>query len=160
VVQTAISEVGKWVVEFMKELDLKNIADEVIPRLSSFTGVIRIIGVGSYYIPENKPSSVPKLPSDLDYLLVLDFSFTDFNKTHSLASSLRNFEKEYAGKNYGKNVRSIVSIFLQDVDENHKLGEDLCDVHYTQGELEKETKKTKHHRINWPKGKVLWDKDW
>ncbi|MCG2795709.1 MAG: hypothetical protein L6427_07605 [Actinomycetia bacterium] len=134
---------------------LEKVADAVVTRLSDVNGVTRVLGVGSYYIPKNKP------PSDLDFLLFLDFSLTDTDKTRSLGESVENIQKEYSGDKYGKNVRSIVSLFLKDIDGYFLNGEQLFnwfndDFGFTLEELQEETIKTEKHRIGWDEARVLW----
>jgi len=142
----------------MNEKELKEVEGRVLPMLSSVEGVTKILGVGSYYIPRNKP------PSDLDYLLVLDFSLTDIDKTRSLGEFLEGVKEEYSGDKYGKKVRSIVSIFLKDVDGYYLNGEELAhwyneEFGFTLEDLQKETDKTTRYRTGWGEASSLWSQN-
>jgi hypothetical protein len=100
----------------------------------------------------------------LDYILVLDFSFTDTEKTRSLGEFLEALQKEYSGEKFGKDVRSIVSIFLKDVDGYFLNGEDLFnwfndDFGFTEAELREETDRTAGYRIGWEKAPILWSSE-
>jgi hypothetical protein len=137
---------------------LEEVADVVVPKVSDAKGVTMILGVGSFYLPRDKP------PSDLDYILVLEFSFTDTEKTRSLGEFLEALQKEYSGEKFDKDVRSIVSIFLKDVDGYFLNGEDLFnwfndDFGFTEAELREETDRTAGYRIGWEKAPILWSSE-
>lgn len=147
----------------MNERELKEIEGCVLPILSSVEGVTRIQGVGSYYLPREKPPEIPpeKPPSDLDYLLVIDFPLTDTKKASLLGKSITEIQQQYSGKAYGKDVRSVVSIFLKDSEGFFFNGEQLCfwdtdNFGFTLEELREETDKTEKHRIGWDEAPVLW----
>lgn len=137
------------------EAVLEEVAGLVLPQLSGMDGVTKVLGVGSYYLSKNKP------PSDLDYLLTLDFSLTDTDKARSLGESIEIIQKQYSGETYAKAVRSIVSIFLKDVDGYFINGEKLFnwyndDFGFTSKELCEESDKTAKYRIGWEEAPVLW----
>jgi hypothetical protein len=134
---------------------LEAIAEAVIPMLSRLEGVTRIQGVGSYYLPRDKP------PRDLDYLLVIDFPLTDKEKASLLGKSITGIQQQYSGKAHGKDVRSVVSIFLKDSEGFFFNGEQLCywdtdTFGFTLEELREETDKTEKYRIGWEEAPVLW----
>lgn len=80
------------------ELVLEELEREVLPKLSTIGGVKQVIGVGSYYLPKDKP------PSDLDFLLVLDFSLTDTAKARCIGEAIEVLQKEYSGETFERTL--------------------------------------------------------
>lgn len=140
---------------------LQNISRQVVPELSQIDGVDRIIGVGSYYLPGN--SDVP--PNDLDYLLVVDYSFTDVENIRSLGDSLEQFQKQYPPQGFTKNERSLISIFLKDINGFFLNWEKLWwnwfndELGITLEELQVKTEETKQYRTGWDAAPVLWERN-
>lgn len=139
---------------------LQRIPKQVLPELSRIDGVSKIIGVGSYYLPGNTNVT----PNDLDYLLVMDSSFTDTENMRSLGEFLEQFQEQYPPEGITKNERSLISIFLKDIDGFFLKGEDLWnwfndDFGFTREELQVKADETEQYRTGWESAPVLWDRD-